>query len=48
MMPFRMIITAANTVSRAKPAASSPPAAISDTMSATSISVTASARTNVP
>jgi len=48
MMPFKMIITAANTVSRAKPAASSPPAAISDAISATSIRVTASANTRVP
>jgi hypothetical protein len=48
MMPFKMIINAANTVSRAKPAASSPPAAIKETMRATSIKVTASARTRVP
>ncbi len=48
MMPFRMIITAANTVSRANAAASAPPAIIKETMSATSISVTASASTSVP
>ena len=48
MMPFKMIITAANTVSRARPAASSPPAAIKETMRATSIKVTASASTRVP
>ena len=47
-MPFKMIITAANIVSRANPDACSPPAVISDTMSATSISVTASASTKVP
>lgn len=48
MMPFKMIITAANTVSRASAVASSPPAIMSETISATSISVTASASTRVP
>ncbi len=47
-MPLRMIITAANTVSRASGAVASPPASISETISATSITVTASARTRVP
>ena len=48
MMPLRMIITAANTVSRARPAVPSPPASIIDTISATSMIVTASASTRVP
>ncbi|MNT17737.1 hypothetical protein D3C72_1529100 [compost metagenome] len=47
-MPFRMIMMAANTVSRARPVVSGPPASISETISATSIRVTASASTRVP
>ena len=47
-MPLRMIITAANTVSRASAAVAGPPASISETMSATSITVTATASTSVP
>ena len=42
------MITAANTVSRASVAASLPPEAISSTMSATSITVTAAASTSDP
>ena len=48
MMPLRISITAANTVSRAKPEVDSPPASIIVTISATSIAVTASASTMVP
>ena len=47
-MPFRMIITVANTVSRARAEADSPPASISVTISPTSIAVTAAASTSVP
>jgi hypothetical protein len=47
-MPLQTIITAAKTVSRARPALSSPPASIIDTIRATSITVTATARTSVP
>ena len=47
-IPLRMIMTAANTVSRASAEASLPPASISETISATSMSVTARARTSVP
>ena len=48
MMPLTVIITAANTVSRASDADSGPPEAIRVTMSATSITVTATARTSEP
>ena len=47
-MPLRISITAANTVSRASAPVSKPPASISETISATSITVTASARISVP
>ena len=47
-MPLQVIITAAKTVSRASEAALSPPDAISVTISATSMTVTASARISVP
>ena len=47
-IPLQVIITAANTVSRASVDASSPPATISVTIRATSITVTATARTNEP
>ena len=47
-MPFTVIITAANTVSRARVAASSPPESMSVTIRATSITVTATARTSEP
>ena len=43
-----MIMTAANTVSRAKPALSAPPWSMIETISATSITVTAKASTKVP
>jgi hypothetical protein len=48
MMPFKMIITAANTVSRASADAAEPPASMSETINATSISVTDKASTRVP
>ncbi|HEY2145586.1 MAG TPA: hypothetical protein VGH12_05910 [Steroidobacteraceae bacterium] len=48
MMPFKMIITVANMVSRANAAVCAPPATISETISETSISVTARASTRVP
>ena len=48
MMPFRMIMTVANTVSRASSAVAAPPATMSDTMSATSMTVMAPARISVP
>ena len=41
-------MTAANTVSRASVALSGPPASITETISATSITVTANASTSVP
>ena len=47
-MPVAVIITAANTVSRASVDVSSPPATISVTISATSITVTATASTSDP
>ena len=47
-MPLRLIITAANTVSRARVEVSLPPETISDTISATSITVTATASTSEP
>ena len=47
-MPFTVIITAANTVSRARLAFSGPPDAISVRMSATSMTVTATASTSDP
>ena len=47
-MPLRLIITAAKTVSRASVRGSSPPAIISVTISPTSITVTATARTSDP
>ena len=47
-MPFTVIITAAKTVSRASPAVPSPPLTISVTMSATSMTVTATASTKEP
>src|SRR5215212_4492071 len=48
MIPFVVIITAANTVSRANDALSGPPDTINVTISATSITVTATARTKDP
>ena len=48
MMPFKIIITAAKMVSRAKPMVASPPDIIIDTINATSIIVTAKANTKVP
>ena len=47
-MPFVVIITAANTVSRASVSVSLPPETISVTISATSITVTATASTSEP
>ena len=47
-MPLVVIITAANTVSRASVSVSEPPETISVTISATSITVTATARTSEP
>jgi len=47
-MPLQVIITAAKTVSRASVAASGPPATISVMINATSITVTATARTREP
>ena len=43
-----MIMTAANTVSRGRPAFSGPPATMMETISATSMTVTATASTSVP
>jgi len=48
MMKLRMIMIAANTVSRASAATSPDPDSISETISDTSITVTATASTNVP
>ena len=48
MMKVRMIMIAANTVSRASAETSPDPDTISDTISDTSITVTATASTNVP
>jgi hypothetical protein len=47
-MPLQVIMTAANTVSRASVSVSEPPEAINVTISATSITVTATARTSEP
>ena len=47
-MPLQVMITAAKTVSRASVAASPPPVTISVTMRATSMTVTATARTSDP
>ena len=47
-MPFVVIINAANAVSLASVAASLPPDAISSTMRATSMTVTAAASTSDP
>ena len=47
-MPLQTIMTAANTVSRASPDFSAPPAIMTETISATSMTVTATARTSVP
>jgi hypothetical protein len=47
-MPLQVIMTAANTVSRASVSVSEPPDAINVTISATSITVTATARTSEP
>jgi len=47
-MPLQTIMTAANTVSRARPAFSGPEVSITETISATSITVTATASTKVP
>ena len=47
-IPFTVIITAANTVSLAREAASEPPASTSVTMRATSMTVTATANTSEP
>ncbi len=47
-MPLTVIITAANTVSRARVEVPSPPDSISVTISATSITVTATASTSEP
>ena len=47
-MPLHTIMTAANTVSRASPAFSSGAATITETISATSMTVTATASTSVP
>lgn len=47
-MPLHVIITAANTVSRASVAVSGPPEIISVTISATSITVTETASTSDP
>ncbi len=46
--PLQMIITAAKMVSRGSSALSAPPPSIIETISATSITVTASASTSVP
>ena len=47
-MPLQTIITAANTVSRASPAFSAGAASMTETISAISMTVTASASTSVP
>jgi hypothetical protein len=47
-MPLQMIITAAKTVSRGSALVASPPDSISETISATSITVTATASVSVP
>lgn len=47
-MPLQVIITAANTVSRASADVLGPPSTISVTMRATSMTVTATARTSEP
>ena len=47
-MPLVVIMTAANTVSRAREAVSGPPETIRVTINATSITVTATARTSDP
>src|SRR5688572_19054549 len=47
-MPLHVMMTAANTVSRARVSAAPAPAIISVTISATSITVTATARTSDP
>src|SRR5262245_50761914 len=47
-MPLHTIMTAANTVSRASPDFSSGAATMTETISATSMTVTATARTRVP
>ena len=47
-MPLHTIMTAAKTVSRASPAFSAGAASMTETISATSITVTATARTSVP
>jgi len=47
-MPLVVIMAAANTVSLARVAASLPPDAISETIRATSITVTAAASTSEP
>jgi hypothetical protein len=47
-MPLEVIITAANTVSRASVALSPPPKTIKVTINPTSITVTATARTSAP
>lgn len=47
-MPFITIMIAANTVYRASPAFSAGAASMTETSSATSITVTATARTSVP
>src|SRR6476646_7614158 len=47
-IPLQTIITTANTVSRANAALSGPPPSITNTISDTSITVTATARTSVP
>ena len=47
-MPLHTIMTAAKTVSRASPAFSAGAATMTETISATSMTVTATARTSVP
>ena len=47
-MPLQTIMTAANTVSRGEPALSAATPSMMETISATSITVTATARTSVP
>src|SRR5262245_39357657 len=47
-IPLHVMITAANTVSRASVSAAPPPPTISVTINATSITVTATARTSEP
>ena len=48
MMPLQVIITAANTVSRGRDAAFGPPESIEVTIKATSMTVTATAKTSDP